>query len=182
MFRDRRRRREERVVRLDGSDAQEIAKNRGVELSFERIRKLRKVASAFPPGRRRPGISLEAIWKPVRQRRLTGSSTAPRTATLSHCSYIRRLKHPTEKAEQDQQKAERRRQIEDQRTALQSLCRQEERKKEKLLREKEERERQYTALCRSIGKEPEPISPQLHQTTNRPYPLPKILSKRFDFC
>ena len=34
----------------------EIAKNRGVELSFERIRKLRKAASAFPPGRRRPGL------------------------------------------------------------------------------------------------------------------------------
>ena len=38
---------------------QEIAKNRGVELSFERIRKLRKAASAFPPGRRRPAVSLE---------------------------------------------------------------------------------------------------------------------------
>jgi hypothetical protein len=36
----------------------EIVKNRGVELSFERIRKLRKAASAFPPGRRRPGVSL----------------------------------------------------------------------------------------------------------------------------
>ena len=35
---------------------QEIAKNRGVELSFEQIRKLRKVASAFPPGRRRPAV------------------------------------------------------------------------------------------------------------------------------
>jgi hypothetical protein len=38
---------------------QEIAANHGVQLSFERIRKLRKVASAFPPGRRRPGVSLE---------------------------------------------------------------------------------------------------------------------------
>ena len=38
---------------------QEIATNHGVELSFERIRKLRKVASAFPPGRRRPAVSLE---------------------------------------------------------------------------------------------------------------------------
>jgi hypothetical protein len=37
----------------------EIARNRGVELSFERIRKLRKVASAFPPGRRRPAVSLD---------------------------------------------------------------------------------------------------------------------------
>ena len=38
---------------------EEIATNHGVELSFERIRKLRKVASAFPPGRRRPAVSLE---------------------------------------------------------------------------------------------------------------------------
>src|ERR1700722_15155482 len=38
---------------------QEIAKNHGVELSVERIRKLRKVASAFPAGRRRPAVSLE---------------------------------------------------------------------------------------------------------------------------
>ena len=140
---------------------QEIAKNRGAELSFERIRKLRKVASAFPPGRRRPGISLgghlEAGTPEALDRFI---NSAPNGNPLT-CSYIRRLKHPTERVEQDQQKAERRRQIEDHRTALQSLCRQEERKNEKLLREKEERERQYTALCRSIGKEPEPISPQL---------------------
>jgi hypothetical protein len=39
----------------------EIARNHGVELSLERVRKLRKVASAFPAGRRRPGeASLEA--------------------------------------------------------------------------------------------------------------------------
>ena len=40
---------------------EEIAKNRGVELSLERIRKLRKVADAFPPGRRRPGVSSRPI-------------------------------------------------------------------------------------------------------------------------
>jgi hypothetical protein len=38
---------------------EEIAKNHGVALSLERVRKLRKVASAFPPGRRRPGVSLD---------------------------------------------------------------------------------------------------------------------------
>ena len=74
------------------------------------------------------------------------------TALTRH--YIRRLKHPTEKVEHDQQKAERRHQIEDQRTALQKLCRQ-------LEREKEEREQRYTVLCRSVGKEPEPFSPPL---------------------
>ena len=38
---------------------QEIASTSGVDLSLERIRKLRKVASAFPAGRRRPGVSVE---------------------------------------------------------------------------------------------------------------------------
>jgi hypothetical protein len=38
---------------------EEIAKNHGVALSLERVRKLRKVASAFPPGRRRPAMALD---------------------------------------------------------------------------------------------------------------------------
>jgi hypothetical protein len=37
---------------------------------------------------------------------------------------------------------------------LQNLCRQ-------LEREKEEREQRYMAVCRSVGKEPEPFSPPL---------------------
>ena len=136
----------------------EIAKNRGVELSFERIRSFRKVASAFPPGRRRPGISLEGHLEAGTPDVLDELiNSAPNGAALTR-AYIRGRKHPSEKAEQNPQKAERRRQIEDQRTALQSLCQQEERKNEKLLREKEEREQQYTALCHSIGKEPEPLS------------------------
>jgi len=139
----------------------EIAKNRGVERSFERIRKLRKVASAFPPGRRRPGVSLEGHLEAGTLDVLDELiNSAPNGATLTR-NYIRGRKHPAERVEQDQQKAERRRQMEDQRTALQNLCRQEERKTEKLVRQKEERERQYTALCRSIGKEPEPLSPPL---------------------
>ena len=162
---------------------EEIAKNHGVELSFERIRKLRKVASAFPPGRRRPGaVSLEGHLEAGTPDVLDELiNSAPNGTTLTR-AYIRERKHPTEKAEQDQQKAERRQQKEDQRTALQNICRQLERKKEKLVREKEEREQQYTALCRSIGKEPEPISPPCYQTTSRLYPSPKILSERFDCC
>jgi hypothetical protein len=39
---------------------EEIAQNHGIDLSFERVRKLRKVAAAFPPGRRRPAVSLES--------------------------------------------------------------------------------------------------------------------------
>ena len=51
--------------------------------------------------------------------------------------------------------------MEDQRTALQKICRQQERETEKLVREKEEREQRYLALCHSVGKEPEPFSPPL---------------------
>ena len=133
---------------------QEIAKNRGVELSFERIRKLRKVASAFPAGRRRPAVSLEGHLEAGTPEALDALiNSAPNGTTLTR-TYIRRLKHPTEKAEQDQQKVERRHQIEDQRTALQNICRQ-------LERATEEREQRYIALCRSVGKEPEPFSPPL---------------------
>ena len=138
----------------------EIAKNRGVELSFERIRKLRKAASAFPPGRRRPAaVSLEGHLEAGTPDVLDELiNSAPNGAILTR-NYIRGLKHPSEKAEQDQQKAERRHQKEDQTRAWQDLCRQQERQMEKLVREKAERERQYTDLCRSIGKEPEPFSP-----------------------
>ena len=92
------------------------------------------------------------------------------------------MKHPSEKIEQDRQKAERRRQSDDQRIALQNLCRNEERKSEKLWREKEERDQQYTALCRSIGKEPEPLSPQVSADDEPPLSLAEDLSAPFDFC
>ena len=139
----------------------EIAKNRGVALSFERVRKLRKVASAFPAGRRRPGVSLEAHLEAGTPDALDAFiSDAPSGTSLTR-NYIRGLKHPDEKAEQDQQKTERRRQIVDQRTALQKLCREQEMKADKLMREKEELEQRYTTVCRSLGKEPEPISPAL---------------------
>jgi hypothetical protein len=140
---------------------EEIAKNHGVDLSFERIRKLRKVASAFPPGRRRPGVSLEGHLESGTPEALDELIKRTPKGTALTCAYIRPLKYPAEKAEQDQQKAERRHQIEDQRTALQNLCRQMERKQEELQREKEEREQRYTDLCRSMGQEPEPFSPPL---------------------
>jgi hypothetical protein len=50
--------------------------------------------------------------------------------------------------------AERRHQIEDQRSALQNICRQ-------LERALEERDQQYIGLCHSVGKEPEPFPPPL---------------------
>ena len=45
---------------------EEIAKNHGVDMSLERIRKLRKVAlRLFQPVAGDQGVSLEAIWKPA---------------------------------------------------------------------------------------------------------------------
>jgi hypothetical protein len=147
---------------------QEIAANHGLHLSLERIRKLRQVASAFRPGRRRPAVSveshLEAGTPDVLDELIKG---APNGAILTR-DYIRGHKHPTEKAEEQQQKAERRRQIEDQRTALQNMCRQQERQMEKLAREKEEREQRYLDVCRSVGKEPEPFSPPLSPENEPP--------------
>jgi hypothetical protein len=133
---------------------QEIATNHGFELSFDRIRKLRKVASAFPPGRRRPAVSLEGHLEAGTPGALDAFITSTPEGTPLTRECIRRLKHPAEKAEQDRQKAERRRQIEDQRKALLNHCRQ-------LEREKEEREQRYADLCRSLGKVPEPFSPPL---------------------
>lgn len=144
---------------------QEIAVNHGVRLSFERIRKLRKVASDFLPGRRRPGVSLEGHLEAGTPEALDAIINSAPTGTPLTVSYIRRLKHPTEKVEQDQQKTERRHQIEDQRTAMQNICRQLERENDKLEHEKEEREQRYTALCRSVGQEPEPFSPPLSPET-----------------
>ena len=67
---------------------------------------------------------------------------------------IRQWKQPAKQAERDQKNAERHRQGEDQRTALHNVCRQ-------LERERDESAQKYVDLCRSLGKEPEPISPSL---------------------
>jgi hypothetical protein len=126
---------------------QEIATNQGVDLSFERIRKLRKVASAFPPGRRRPAVSLEGHLEagaPETLDRLVNAAPAGTTLTRK---YIQQQKNPDKWAEQEQQKTERRRQGEDQRLALLNVCKQLERERD-----------QYAELCRSAGKEPDPIS------------------------
>jgi hypothetical protein len=126
---------------------QEIATNHGVDLSFERIRKLRKVASRFPPGRRRPAVSLEGHLEagtPETLDRLVKAAPAGTTLTRK---YIEQQNHPDKKAEQEKQKAERRRQREEQRLALQNVCKQLEKERDV-----------YAELCRSAGKEPEPIS------------------------
>ena len=73
---------------------QEIAKNHGVELSFERIRKLRKVASAFPPGRRRPAVSLEGHLEAGTPEALDAFINSAPNGTALTRAYIRRQKHP----------------------------------------------------------------------------------------
>jgi hypothetical protein len=131
---------------------EEIAKNHSVDLSFERIRKLRTLASAFPPGRRRPGVSVQGHIESGTPEALDEVIKSAPKGTVLTCAYIRQLKYRDEKTEQDQHKDERRRQVEDQRTALQNLCRQ-------LERQKEQREKHYEELCHSIGREPEPFPP-----------------------
>lgn len=143
--------RNESYAKMD-SMRTEIAKNHGVELSFERIRKLRKVASAYPAGRRRPGISVEAHIEAGTPEVLNELVKAAPAGTAFTREYIRQWKHPTATAEQAAQKEERRHQVEDQRLALQSLCR-------TLEREKEQSETRYEELCRSLGKEPKPFFP-----------------------
>ena len=140
---------------------QEIAKNHGVELSVERIRKLRKVASAFPAGRRRPDVSIEGHLEAGTPEALDELAKAAPAGTVLTRDFIRLQKHPDKQTKHNQRKAERQRQEGEQRTALQNLCHQAERDKEQLLREKEARERQYVELCRTTGKEPEPVSPPL---------------------
>lgn len=132
----------------------EIAQNHGVELSLERIRKLRKAASTFPPGRRRPAVSLEGHLVAGTPEALDALIKSAPDATALTCAVIRGLKHPSEGAEQTAQKEERRHQVADQLTATRNLARQLERENEELQREKEE-------LRRSLGKEPEPFSPPL---------------------
>ena len=140
---------------------EEIAKNHGIDLSVERIRKLRKVASAYEAGRRRPGVSLEGhleAGNPAALEELT--KNVPQGTALTR-DYLRQLKHPNEKAEQDQQKAERRQQVDHQVVALQNLYKQVERERDELVREKEEREQKFTDPGASVGKEPEPLAPPL---------------------
>ena len=142
---------------------QEIAKNHGVELSLERIRKLRRVASAFPPGRRRPGVSVEAHLEAATPDTLDGLIKAAPAGTTFTRANIRALKHPTEQAEQSKQQEEQRRQAEDHRMALQDVCR-------KLEQENELLRQRYEDSCRSAGKEPEPLSPPLVPEEKAPSP------------
>jgi hypothetical protein len=128
---------------------QEIAKNHGVELSLERIRKLRKAASTFPPGRRRPGVSLEAHLEAGAPDVLDELAKDAPLGTVFTRANVRALKS-SDTAGKSTQKGERLRQEKDERTALQNVCR-------KLEQENEVLRQRYEDSCRSAGREPEPL-------------------------
>jgi hypothetical protein len=134
---------------------EEIAKNHGRTLTFERIRKLRKAGSAFPPGRRRPGVSLEGHLEAGTPEALDQIINNSPVNTAITRKFIRQVKRP-DGAEQDNLKEERRLQVEDHRKALQDQYRQLERKNELL-------QQRYADLCLNTGKEPEPLPPPLPQ-------------------
>jgi hypothetical protein len=97
----------------------EIARNHGVELSFERVRKLRKVAFTFPAGRRRPGeASLEAHLEAGTPDELDELIRKNPGTTLT-VSCIRQAKSPEEKAQREKENEERREQIQEKQDALQ---------------------------------------------------------------
>ncbi len=136
-----------------------IAKNHGVDLSFERIRKLRKVAAAFPPGRRRPAVSLEAHLEAGTPEALDKFIKLAPAGSAFTREFIRGLKRPNDETDKRNRDAERRRQTEDQRVALQDLCRQKERECDQLEHERDHYKERYLGACRSIGREPVPPPP-----------------------
>ena len=137
----------------------EIAQNHGVELSLERIRKLRKVASTFPPGRRRPAVSLEGHLEAGTPEALDALIKSAPDGTALTRAVIRQPKHPTEKAEQDAAEGRTPSPSRGPAHGFAKSCRQLERKTQ-LERERESAS-SVRELCRSIGKEPEPFSPPL---------------------
>lgn len=146
---------------------EEIAKNHGVELSLERMRKLRKVASNFPPGRRRLAVSIESHLEAGTPDALDALiKSVPKGTALTRAN-IRKLKHPNEKAEQSTQKEERRHQIEDHRKSLQDLCRQ-------LEQEKEERSSGIPICAAASTRRPSRFHRRWRRKKNRRSRLPKI--------
>ena len=83
------------------------------------------------------------------------------------------MKYPTEKVEQDQQKDERRHQVEDHRKALQNVCRQ-------LEQENEQLRLRYAEVCRTNGKEP--LSPPLSPEDEPSLTVAEDLEQVFEGC
>jgi hypothetical protein len=130
----------------------EIARNHGIELSFERVRKLRKAASTFPAGRRRPGeASLEAHLEAGTPDKLDELiRKTPGTALTVSC--IRQAKSPEEKAQREKEDEERRTQTREKQDALQDHHDQRQRASEHL-------EESSTGLDRSAAAKPPEVSP-----------------------
>jgi hypothetical protein len=108
---------------------QEIAQNHDIDLSLVRILKLRKVASTFPPDRRRQGVSLEGhieAGTPEVLDEVIKNAPAGKRITREHIRDAK-LSMETdgtemgENAARDRQAQENRRQGEDQQEALRQL-------------------------------------------------------------
>jgi hypothetical protein len=130
----------------------EIARNHGIELSFERVRKLRKAASTFPPGRRRPAeVSLEAHLEAGTPDELDELIRETPGAALT-VSRIRQAKAQEEKAQREKEQEERRTQTREKQDALQDHH-------EQRHRESEHLEESPTGLDRSAAAKPPEVSP-----------------------
>lgn len=130
----------------------EIARNHGVELSFERVRKLRKAASTFPAGRRRPGdASLEAHLEAGTPDKLDELIRKAPGTTLT-VSRIRQAKSPEEKAQREKEDEERRTQTREKQDALQDHH-------DEQHRESEDLQELSTGLEHSAAATPAPASP-----------------------
>jgi hypothetical protein len=137
---------------------EEILQNHGVDLSFERLRKLRKVAAAFPPGRRRPAVSFEAHLEAGSPEALDDIIIRTPAGVALTRERIRNLKDPGEAEEKRKRADEPRRQNDDQLLALQNVCLE-------LERQRDERDDRYLALCREFGRTPELFNPLLRKDT-----------------
>jgi hypothetical protein len=136
----------------------EIARNHGVKLSFERIRKLRKVASAFPPGRRRPGeASLEAHLQAGTPDELDELIRKNPGAVLT----VSRIRQPLEeKARREREAEELRIQTQEKIDALRVLYEQQ--------RQNEPLEEASTGIDFSATAKPAPVSPLAPKTERTP--------------
>ena len=130
----------------------EIAQNHSIDLSFERIRKLRQAAAAFPAGRRRPGVCLDAHLEAGSPEALDDIINRTPAGVAVTRAYVRSLMPREKDEEKEKRQDERHRQVKDHRVALQNLCSQ-------LERERDQRAEQYVELCREVGREPEPFQP-----------------------
>lgn len=153
----------------------EIANNHGIDLSPRRVRKLRQVAAAYPPGRRRPGVSLEAHLEAGTPDALDKIINDAPAGTAFTVANVRALMHPTEQGGQNTHKQEQGRQEKDHAQALQDICRKLEKENEHLHKENDQLLQRYTEACRSGGRSGS-LSPSVAEQEATQQPLPSIAS------